>query len=148
MQSNRYIYCPKTKEELRLNIVAEVLQFGNNANLNCIDTSKITDMSYLFYGNQFNGNISRWDVSNVTNMAFMFCGSKFNGDITRWDVRKVDNMLGIFKDSSFTGNLSNWNITGTRTEMPEIFTDRRLPKIIPVLGEKDTAIKKKKKYTG
>ena len=43
---DHYDYFPKTKEELIKNI-KECLNF-NNYNLNCIDTSAITDMSYLF----------------------------------------------------------------------------------------------------
>ena len=78
-----YKYRPKNKEELVEAIkkeINEVQGSENNPNwqadLNCIDTSLITDMSYLFsneYGlEKFSGNISSWDVSNVKNMTAMF----------------------------------------------------------------------------
>ena len=43
---DHYDYFPETKEELIENI-KELLDKGET-NLKCIDTSKITDMSYLF----------------------------------------------------------------------------------------------------
>lgn len=58
---------PKTKQELRTIIERELKRQGTDADLNFIDTSKITDMSYLFYGlNIGKIKIDKWDVSNVT----------------------------------------------------------------------------------
>lgn len=75
------------------------------------DTSKITDMSELFYYepnddksmliSNFNDNISKWDTSNVTNMASMFNLTSFNGDISKWNVSKVKNMCCMFEESVF-----------------------------------------------
>jgi surface protein len=56
--------------------------FGFNCDLNWIDTSKITNMEFLFKDSEFNGDISMWDVSNVTDMTSMFERSAFNGDIS------------------------------------------------------------------
>jgi hypothetical protein len=51
---------PKTKDELK-EIIEETIKLqGNNANLNFIDTSLITDMYFLFDKNEFNGDISNW----------------------------------------------------------------------------------------
>ena len=72
---DHYEYFPETKEELIKNI-KECLN-SKNYNLNCIDTSKITDMSDLFYDSKFeniNINVSNWDVSNVKDMSYMFHG--------------------------------------------------------------------------
>jgi len=42
-----------------------IMSSPTNADLNYLDVSKISDMSYLFRKSEFNGNISEWDVSNV-----------------------------------------------------------------------------------
>ena len=100
---------PKNKQELVKIIKDTISKEGPNCDLNFIDTSKIDDMSALFYSSEFNGDISNWDVSNVTTMAAMFANSKFNGDISKWDVSKVKNMSKMFANSSFDGDISNSN---------------------------------------
>ena len=102
---------PKTKEELKQVIEDTIKEKGNNCDLNFIDTSLITDMSYLFQHSNFNGDISKWNVSNVKTMEFMFCGSKFNGDISDWDVSNVKDMYAMFCGSSFNGDISKWNVS-------------------------------------
>ena len=91
-----YNYHPKTKDELRKIIKQKIESEGNECDLNDVDTSNITDMSYLFEYIDFNGDISRWNVSNVTNMKGMFRYSKFNGDISNWDVSNVTNSVNTF----------------------------------------------------
>ena len=95
-----YNYHPKTKDELKDIIDKRIESEGNECNLNDIDTSNITDMSYLFEYSDFNGDISRWNVSNVTNMNDMFRYSEFNGDISNWNVSNIKVKLDIFYDSS------------------------------------------------
>ena len=91
-----YNYHPETKDELKDIIDKRIESEGNECNLNDIDTSNITDMSYLFEYTDFNGDISNWDVSNVTSMYGMFYKSEFNGDISNWDVSNVKFKLYIF----------------------------------------------------
>ena len=67
-----YNYHPKTKDELEDIIKQKIESEGNECDLNDIDTSNITDMSWLFNDIEFNGDISKWDVSNVKNMDNMF----------------------------------------------------------------------------
>ena len=74
------IVTPKNKQELIKIIKDTISKEGPNCDLNFINTSKITNMSELFRGIEFNGDISKWDVSNVTSMAAMFYNSKLITD--------------------------------------------------------------------
>lgn len=115
-----YTLFPKSKYELLTIIRDEIKQNGNECSLNHIDTSKITDMSYLFSNSElvlFDGNISMWDISNVSNTTCMFYGSGFtgkNGDISNWDVSKVTDMSSMFYSSKYNGNLSKWNVSNVK----------------------------------
>ena len=122
---DHYEYYPETKKELIKNIV-EVFNSGKT-NLNCIDTSKITDMSNLFDSSNYNKSldnidISKWNVSNVKYMQFMFDGyEKFNCDLSNWDVSKVENMKGIFSwCKNFNCDLSKWDVSNV-TNMDFMF---------------------------
>ena len=120
-KNDGYMVQPQTKEELVAIIEDALCVFGNEADLNFIDTSKITDMTKLFsdeikefggYGfRKFNGDISRWDVSNVKRMAQLFRGSDFNGDISKWNVSNVKNMNGMFEYSLFNNDISHWDVS-------------------------------------
>ena len=111
-----YKYFPETKGELRDIIEQRIKEEGNELDLNDIDVSKITDMSYLFEETDFNGDISSWNVSNVTNMRSMFFGCKeFNCDISNWDVSNIKDMSCMFwKCSKFNSNISNWNVSNVK----------------------------------
>lgn len=95
----------------------EISRLGYHANLNHIDVSRVTDMSYLFNARyegeppEFDGDISQWNVSNVVNMENMFENSPFNGDISRWNVSSVKNMNSMFSRSQFNGDISDWNVS-------------------------------------
>lgn len=73
-----YKYIPRTKAELRTAILAEVEIQGREADLNCIDTSEIKDMSRLFAGIDFNGDISGWNFESVGKLTLP---ESFEGDI-------------------------------------------------------------------
>src|SRR5690554_4668650 len=88
-----------TNETIKEIVKNEIKRLGKNANLNHIDTSKVTDMSYLFYDTIFYGDISKWDVSKVENMVGMFAESNFNQNISNWNVSNVECMVNIFLDS-------------------------------------------------
>ena len=93
--NNKTRYYPKTRDELESLVRVESLNLGD------IDTSAITDMSWLFcrsWRKDFSG-IESWDVSSVTDMSMMFVGCKnFNQPLGNWDVSSVTKMSGIFDD--------------------------------------------------
>ena len=113
---------PKTKKELEQIIENRISKEGPNCDLNDIDISQITDMSYLFYGSKFDGDISRWDVSSVIDMIGMFDRSRFNQDISNWDVSKVKKMDFMFCFSKFNKDISNWKINKD-CDTTDIFKD-------------------------
>ena len=116
IKKNKYKYFPKTKQELKAIIKKRIEKEGNEVDLNDIDVSKITDMSDLFVGTDFNGGISNWNTSNVTDMSFMFydCES-FNQDIYQWDVSNVTDMYGVFSGcKSFNQDISTWDVSNVK----------------------------------
>ena len=114
----KYNYQPKNKEELKSLMKQLIKERGNEGDFNDIDTSLITNMTFMFYENEkFNGDISQWNTSNVTNMTFMFEGAEsFNQPIGRWDTSKVTDMSYMFYSAeSFNQDISNWNVKNVKT---------------------------------
>ena len=105
---HNYNYQPKTCKELKGLVNKLIKERGNDADLNDIDTSKITDMHYLFFKSKFNGDISEWNVSNVKDMNYMFYSSSFNGDLSNWDVSNVEDMSMMFDKSPLEKNPPKW----------------------------------------
>jgi len=129
-----YKYQPQTKEKLIEAIEKEIYENQGTpenpnwkADLNNIDTSLITDMSWLFtlYEtglDKFNGDISKWNVSNVTNMSYMFYKSLFNQNISEWNVENVISMEKMFANSQFNQDISKWKVSNV-TDMEKMFKD-------------------------
>lgn len=115
---------PDNREELEELISQRIEQYGPKCDLNDIDVSKITDMSFLFCDMTFDGDISKWDVSRVKNMSSMFAGSTFNGDLSKWDVSRVENMNSMFSYSSFNGDISKWDVSRVKN-MISMFYDSK-----------------------
>nr|WP_321415811.1 BspA family leucine-rich repeat surface protein [uncultured Allomuricauda sp.] len=85
-------------------------------------TTKVTDMSGLFFSSDFNGDISTWDTSNVTDMSVMFWdATSFNQDIGNWKTSSVTNMNSMFRDATaFNQNIGGWD-TENVTVMNSMF---------------------------
>ena len=131
--NRHYNYHPKTRVELKELVNKLIKERGNDADLNDIDTSKITDMSQLFECSKFNGDISKWDVSNVKNMSWMFYDSDFtgeNGDISNWNVSNIEKMYCMFMKSNFNGDISNWDVNNVKN-MTWMFENSPLEKNPP-----------------
>ena len=96
------------------------------ADLSKLDTSNVTDMSYMFYNCEklTTLDVSGWDTSKVTNMSCMFykCSSLTTLDVSGWDTSEVTNMGGMFyKCSSLTTlDVSGWD-TSEVTNMGGMF---------------------------
>ena len=109
---------PITKEQL-------ITMIENGEDVTDVNTSEITDMSYLFAGRDsafINSRLSKWDTSNVTNMSHMFADiDNFPYNIGSWDVSKVTDMSGMFAgNNDFNGDISNWD-TSNVTDMSSMF---------------------------
>lgn len=80
--------------------------------LNCIDTSRIKDFSYMFQ--EMKGlqdlDISEWDVSKGEEFTFMFCGcTDFNSDISNWNMGEARKCYGMFQGcKEFNCDISGW----------------------------------------
>lgn len=123
-------YKPKTKSELK-NLI------DKNIKLSMIDTSLITDMSYLFGDDFFSDNnrkdfsgIEHWNVSNVTDMTGMFLNARFfNQPLDSWNVSNVTDMSFMFYGAeSFNQPLDSWNVSKVEN-MKNIFSNTNLKSI-------------------
>ena len=101
-------YKPNTRAELKKLVNDESIYLGD------IDTSLITDMSFLFGNSKrkdFSG-IEKWNVSGVLDMSGMFYEARsFNQPLDKWDVSKVENMAYMFYEAkSFNQSLEKWDV--------------------------------------
>ena len=117
---------PNPKEQLQSIIEQELERQGPDADLNFIDTSEITDMSYLFvnYNTIRNIKIDQWDTSNVSNMKGVFFGCrKFNCDLSRWNVGNLKITAYMFSGcQNFNCDLSDWDVSNV-TNMERMFAN-------------------------
>ena len=119
-RQDKYEYHPCNKNQL-YEILLQLLKKGET-NLNCIDVSKVEDMSKIFADvNEFvpvkDIDISDWNVSNVTDMYSMFAHcTYFNSDLSNWNVANVTNMTSMFYEChEFNSDLSKWDVSNVST---------------------------------
>ena len=102
-------------------------------NLSVLNTSKTTNMSFMFRTVGFNASslnidVSSFDTSKVSNMSSMFENSGIDVlDLSSWDTSSVTDMSSMFRDVGGSGsdsildlNLSGWN-TSSVTNMRCMF---------------------------
>ena len=126
---NDSIIC--TDDNIKEIIKEELKQKGDDASLNHLDVSKVTNMDNLFchYMSDvspqpfnFNGEISKWDVSNVVSMNRMFFWCvPLSSDISKWDVSNVKAMKEMFTRSNFTSDISKWDVSNV-TDMTHMLS--------------------------
>ncbi|EOS7743810.1 BspA family leucine-rich repeat surface protein [Enterococcus hirae] len=89
------------------------------------DTSKVTDMSYMFYRNGVTSlDVSGFDTSKVTVMSYMFLGMKniTNLDVNGWNTSNVTSMYGMFSGMSSVTSLDVSGFdTSNVTDMANMF---------------------------
>lgn len=95
---------------------------GSVGGIENLDTSLVTDMSYMFYMSIIKSesesssiNLNHFDTSNVTNMSHMFDLFYETGvlEIDKWDMSKVTDMSYMFqfcRSIKTTINITNQNI--------------------------------------
>jgi Mycoplasma protein of unknown function, DUF285 len=99
---------PKDRFQLRALIGKEIMEQGNDANLNHIDVSEVTDFSRLFFRNsKFCGDVSSWRPTKALTMWGMFERTTFVGDLSTWTVRDQPNAPQLPEDlcSRWVGSL-------------------------------------------
>lgn len=106
-------------------------------NANNLDTSDVTDMSWMFSDAGYNSytftmDASSWNTSKVTNMHNMFSGNGYDagdwtvGDLGGWDTSSVTNMTQAFFCAGWNalfwtvGDISSWD-TSNVTSMSYMF---------------------------
>jgi surface protein len=104
-ENNPYqqLYMQRTANETSMVGLFAYTPASTTLDLSAMNTSKVTDMSYMFnYCNTPYLDLSGFDVSNVNNMSYMFydCDSEIN--IDGWDTSKLTNTSSMF--GYFTNN--------------------------------------------
>ena len=93
-----------------------------------LNTSQVTDMSYMFYDcwqlPSLNLDFSSWNTGKVTNLSNMFynCRAFVSLNLSNWNVTNVTNMSSMFESCNqlIALNLSGWN-TAKLTNLTNMF---------------------------
>ena len=102
-----------------------------------LDVSSITNMSYMFRGNQISDltPLTHWDTSKVTDMDYMFSSSWISNltPLTHWDTSKVTNMDNMFNANKISDltPLAHWN-TSNVTDMSYMFITNQIGDLTPL----------------
>ena len=128
-------FTPEDKHELRRALKKVLLDreyaISRYGNMNTWVTTKVTDMSYLFYQlyddnlaysfDNINDVISDWDVSNVTTLKGFLKGTEYFNQPLNWNVSNVKNMREMFFCCSNLNNPINFKNLSNVNNMDEMF---------------------------
>ncbi|MBR5027329.1 BspA family leucine-rich repeat surface protein [Candidatus Saccharibacteria bacterium] len=107
-------------------------------NIDKLNTSDVTNMSYMFFYAGYSatawniGNLNSWNVSSVTDMSYMFCYAGYSattwniGNLNSWNVSSVTDMSYMFSYAGYKattwgiGDLGSWDV-GSVTNMSHMF---------------------------
>ncbi len=100
----------------------------NTVDLSGLDTSSVTDMSYMFYGcsSLASLDLSSLNTSAVTDMSYMFydCSKLSSLELASWDTSAVTDMGGMFHGCSALASLDLSSLnTSAVTDMSYMFYD-------------------------
>ena len=105
----------------------EAIQFAvvkDIAGLELLDTSKVTNMRFMFYGCSAltSLDLSGFDTSRVTDMIYMFkgCSALTSLDLSGFDTSRVTDMICMFQGCS---KLTSLNVSGFDTSRVMDMTD-------------------------
>ena len=121
---NTIIQAPKVSE----NLFREYTNCTIINNLTMLDTSNVTDMSYMFYNcSQLTSlDVSKFDTSKVINMSWMFyyCSNLTSLNLSSFNTSNVTTMHNMF---AFCRNLTSLDVskfdTSNVTNMASMFAD-------------------------
>ncbi len=121
---NTIIQAPKVSE----NLFREYTNCTIINNLTMLDTSNVTDMSYMFYNcSQLTSlDVSKFDTSKVINMSWMFyyCSNLTSLNLSSFNTSNVTTMHNMF---AFCRNLTSLDVskfdTSNVTNMVSMFAD-------------------------
>lgn len=91
--------------------------------LTILDVSSVTDFSSLFYrAAPQNLDVSNWNTSSATNMGSMFneCGRLNNLDLSSWDTSNVTSISSMFYGCRTMDTISNINLISA-TSLSNLF---------------------------
>ena len=121
---NTIIQAPKVSE----NLFRKYTNCTIINNLTMLDTSNVTDMSYMFYNcSQLTSlDVSKFDTSKVINMSWMFyyCSNLTSLNLSSFNTSNVTTMYNMF---AFCSNLTSLDVskfdTSNVTNMVSMFAD-------------------------
>ena len=77
------------------------------------NTSKCTDMSYMFYNSNVSAEFPTYDTSNVTNLTYMFYNQRNpNGmhNAPAFNLEKATNLCAMFRNCIYLENVPEYNL--------------------------------------